>query len=65
MTFDPVTKRVHFLNPAAVATPAQGTFGDCAVGAFDGPEYTTADLHFTGIAPAAIGSHVLYITDGH
>jgi len=44
MTFDPVTKGVHFLNPAAVAEPAAGTFGNCPVGAFDGPGYKTADL---------------------
>ncbi len=44
MTFDPVTKGVHFLNPAAVAEPASGTFGNCQVGAFDGPGYKSADL---------------------
>jgi hypothetical protein len=44
MTFDPITKGMHFLNPAAVTTPAQGMFGNCAVGAFDGPGYTSADL---------------------
>jgi len=44
MTFDPVTKGVHFLNPAAVTTPAAGTFGNCQVGAFDGPGYKSADL---------------------
>jgi len=44
MTFDPVTKGVHFLNPAAVTTPAAGTFGNCEVGAFDGPGYKSADL---------------------
>ena len=43
-TFDPVSKGVHFLNPAAVTTPAPGTFGDCQVGAFDGPGYHSADL---------------------
>jgi len=44
MTFDPVSKGVHFLNPAAVTTPAAGTFGNCQVGAFDGPGYKSADL---------------------
>jgi hypothetical protein len=44
MTFDPATQGVHFLNPAAVTTPAAGTFGNCAVGAFDGPGYKSADL---------------------
>jgi hypothetical protein len=44
MTFDPVSKGVHFLNPAAVAEPALGTFGNCQVGAFDGPGYKSADL---------------------
>ncbi len=44
MTFDPVTKGVHFLNPAAVTNPAAGTFGNCQVGAFDGPGYKSADL---------------------
>jgi hypothetical protein len=44
MTFDPVTKGVRFLNPAAVTTPAVGTFGNCQVGAFDGPGYKSADL---------------------
>jgi Carboxypeptidase regulatory-like domain/TonB dependent receptor len=44
MTFDPVSKGVRFLNPAAVTTPAAGTFGNCQVGAFDGPGYKSADL---------------------
>jgi hypothetical protein len=44
MTFDPVSKGVTFLNPAAVTTPAAGTFGNCQVGAFDGPGYKSADL---------------------
>ena len=44
MTFDPVSKGVHFLNPAAVTQPAAGTFGNCPVGAFDGPGYKSADL---------------------
>jgi hypothetical protein len=44
MTFDPVTKGVHFLNPAAVTQPAAGTFGTCPVGAFNGPGYKSADL---------------------
>jgi hypothetical protein len=44
MTFDPATNGVHFLNPAAVTTPAAGTFGNCPVGAFDGPGYKTIDV---------------------
>jgi len=44
MTFDPATKGVHFLNPAAVTNPGRGTFGTCAVGAFDGPGYKSADV---------------------
>lgn len=44
MTFDPITHGVHFLNPAAVTTPAAGTFGNCAVGVFDGPGYKSSDL---------------------
>ncbi|MGB6898763.1 MAG: carboxypeptidase regulatory-like domain-containing protein [Candidatus Acidiferrum sp.] len=44
MVFDPATSSVSFLNPAAVTTPAAGTFGNCAVGAFDGPGYKSADL---------------------
>jgi hypothetical protein len=44
MTFDPVNKGVHFLNPAAVTNPGRGTFGTCPVGAFEGPGYKTADL---------------------
>jgi hypothetical protein len=44
MTFDPSSLGVHFLNPAAVTNPATGTFGNCPVGAFDGPGYYSADL---------------------
>jgi Carboxypeptidase regulatory-like domain/TonB dependent receptor len=44
MTFDPSDDGVHFLNPAAVTTPAAGTFGNCQVGAFDGPGYRDMDL---------------------
>jgi hypothetical protein len=44
MTFDPVSLGVHFLNPAAVTTPATGTFGNCQVGSFDGPGYRDMDL---------------------
>jgi hypothetical protein len=46
MVFDPATHGVTFLNPAAVTTPALGTFGNCAVGEFDGPGLKTADLSF-------------------
>jgi hypothetical protein len=44
MTFDPATGGVHFLNPAAVVNPPAGRFGNCSVGAFDGPGYKSADL---------------------
>lgn len=44
MTFDSVNKGVTYLNPAAVAEPATGTFGDCQVGSFDGPGYHSLDL---------------------
>jgi hypothetical protein len=44
MVYDPATHGVTFLNPAAVTTPATGTFGNCAVGAFDGPGLKTANL---------------------
>lgn len=36
---------LQFWNPAAVATPALGTFGNCAIGSFRGPGLTTADLN--------------------
>ncbi|MGA2421587.1 MAG: TonB-dependent receptor [Candidatus Acidiferrum sp.] len=42
--FDPATQGLSFLNPAAVTNPAAGTFGNCQVGAFDGPGYKSADL---------------------
>lgn len=45
-TFDASSLGVHFLNPAAVTNPAAGTFGNCPVGAFDGPGYYSADLGF-------------------
>jgi hypothetical protein len=44
MVFDPANHGVSFLNPAAVTTPAAGTFGNCPVGAFNGPGYKTADV---------------------
>jgi hypothetical protein len=44
LTFDPATGGETFLNPAAVTTPAKGTFGNCPVGAFDGPGFKDADL---------------------
>ncbi len=44
MVFDPATNGLSFLNPATVTTPAAGTFGNCAVGIFDGPGYKSADL---------------------
>ncbi len=43
-TFDAASLGVHFLNPAAVTNPSAGTFGDCPVGAFDGPGYYSAEL---------------------
>jgi hypothetical protein len=44
MVFNPLNNGVSFLNPAAVTTPAAGTFGNCGVGAFDGPGYKSADI---------------------
>ena len=44
MTFDPVTHGFTFLNPLAVTTPATGAFGNCPVGAFDGPGLKTANI---------------------
>jgi Carboxypeptidase regulatory-like domain/TonB dependent receptor len=44
MVFDPADNGVTFLNPAAVTTPATGTFGNCGVGAFDGPGLKTANI---------------------
>jgi len=42
-TFNGV-KGIQFLNPAAVAAPAAGTFGNCTAGAFRGPGLKTSDL---------------------
>jgi len=44
MVFNPANDGVSFLNPAAVTTPAAGTFGNCPVGAFDGPGLKSADI---------------------
>ena len=44
MAFDPATNGYTFLNPAEVAEPANGTFGNCQVGAFDGPGFQEVDL---------------------
>ena len=44
MVFNPANGGVSFLNPDAVTTPAPGTFGNCPVGAFNGPGYKSADL---------------------
>jgi Carboxypeptidase regulatory-like domain/TonB dependent receptor len=44
MVFNPANQGVSFLNPAAVTTPAPGTYGDCSVGAFDGPGLKTGNL---------------------
>ena len=44
ITFDPSHNGYTFLNPAEVAEPATGTFGNCQVGAFDGPGFQEVDL---------------------
>jgi hypothetical protein len=44
MRFDPSDNGVTFLNPAAVTTPATGTFGNCSVGQFDGPGLKTGNI---------------------
>src|SRR5580704_8605215 len=44
MVFNPANQGVSFLNPAAVTTPAAGTYGNCGVGAFDGPGLKTGNL---------------------
>jgi hypothetical protein len=44
MVFNPANNGVSFLNPAAVTTPAPGTFGNCGVGAFDGPGLKTGNI---------------------
>ena len=44
MVFNPANNGVSFLNPAAVTTPAAGTFGNCGVGSFDGPGLKSADI---------------------
>jgi hypothetical protein len=44
MVFNPTNQGVSFLNPAAVTTPAAGTYGNCGVGAFDGPGLKTGNL---------------------
>ncbi|HKW76748.1 MAG TPA: TonB-dependent receptor [Terriglobales bacterium] len=38
---------IQFLNPGAVALPAQGTFGNCAAGSFRGPGLKTMDLNLS------------------
>jgi hypothetical protein len=47
----PGTYGIQFLNPAAVALPAAGTFGSCGTGAFRGPSLKTADLDITKAFP--------------
>ncbi len=42
---------LQFLNPAAVAAPAAGTFGDCQSGALRGPGLKTGDLNLTKQIP--------------
>src|ERR1700678_662108 len=44
MRFDLSDNGVTFLNPAAVTTPATGTFGNCSVGQFDGPGLKTGNI---------------------
>jgi hypothetical protein len=44
MVFNPANNGVSFLNPAAVTTPATGTFVNCGVGSFDGPGLKTGNL---------------------
>jgi hypothetical protein len=44
ITYDPVHSGYTFLNPAEVAEPATGTFGNCQVGSFDGPGFQEVDL---------------------
>lgn len=46
---------IRILNPAAVSTPATGTFGNCAAGSFRGPTLKTMDLNV---------SKRFYVTEG-
>ena len=44
ITYDSVHNGYTFLNPGEVAEPANGTFGNCQVGAFNGPGFQEVDL---------------------
>lgn len=50
---------IQFLNPAAVAKPAQGTFGNCAAGSFRGPSLKTMDLNLSKQFRVTEGSNFL------
>jgi len=52
----------QFLNPKAVALPAAGTFGDCAVGSFRGPGLRTADLNLTKQFPIHHSVNLQFMT---
>ena len=44
ITYDSVHNGYTFLNPDEVAEPDPGTFGNCQVGAFDGPGFQQVNL---------------------
>jgi hypothetical protein len=50
---------IQFLNPAAVSTPALGTFGNCSAGSFRGPGLKTADLNISKRFSVTEGSSLL------
>jgi hypothetical protein len=50
---------IQFLNPAAVSTPAPGTFGNCSAGSFRGPGLKTADLNVSKRFSVTEGSSLL------
>jgi hypothetical protein len=52
----------QFLNPAAVTLPANGTFGNCQVGAFRGPGLKTADLNLTKKFPITERVNLQFMT---
>lgn len=60
-TFGGVTG-IQFLNPAAVAVPAAGTFGNCAAGAFRGPGLATSDLSVVKSFPISERTNLQFIT---
>jgi len=55
-------KGIQFLNPAAVAIPAKGTFGNCAAGAFRGPGLATSDLSVVKSFPISERTNLQFIT---